>query len=529
MPEEGKKPVTRKQFKLNKSTRTNQLDSERIGDQRPRNLWVPEYDDTVGQECVEFLDAIGLHLDDWQAWCLTEMLGRKHFKRGNRNAWEWSAGEIVLLTPRQNGKTLIAEARELVGLFLLGEELIIHSAHLFPTAKESYLRMCRIIESCPDLDRMVHKMRAGNNNVGVELKNGRRLLYMARGEGNVRGFSGDCVVLDEAYAVTDAMMEAMLPALSARSNPQAIYTSSTGLDDSNVLLRQRDRGLAHEPGIALFEWCADPGCSLDDRDQWYKANPAMGIRLKESFVQMERSTLSDKGFARERLGLWADNAILSPIDAEVWRKQCRCGGQEHDDHAGTPRTEITSRVVVSVDVSPDREHASLAVAGFTADGQKQVEVLKDGKGMSWVLDDIKRLYNSKKNPPPLAVAVQAGARAGVLIPELEAEGIEVIPFGSREIMSSTGFFYDSVYDGSLVHLGDKSLANGLQGARKYNIGGKVGDDEYNGWGWSRADTTVDITGVCAVTYALWGLNMKSSEAMTQAKHYEGKPRGGRLW
>lgn len=523
----GTKPVTRKQFKLGDDP-AHVVVSDRIGSQEPTNCWVPEYDRSVGDRCIEFLDAVGVNLDPWQRFCLFESLGLKAGGAGGRE--KWSAKEVALLVPRQQGKTVIVEARELLGLFLLGEKLIIHSAQLFPTANESYLRMCRLIESCPDLDKLVHKKRSGNNNVGIELKNGSRLLYMARGRDPGRGFSGDLVVLDEAYSLAPEMIGALIPALSARPNPQIWYASSTGHEDSDVLLRARDRGLAHEPGIALFEWCAEPDCSLDDREQWYRANPALGIRLEEDYIELERRSMSDKEFARERLGLWAESKINSPIDEELWRSLCRCGGMSHPECRKLgPMSEITSQTVVAVDASPDRSWATVALAGYTASGDKQVEIVEDGRGLSWCVDVVEKLYSAPSNPPPLAVCVQSGARAGALIPEIEALGVRVVPFGSREIMGATGFFFDSCQDGTLVHLGDKSLAQGLSGARKYMIGGKVGAGEYNGWGWTRSDPTVNITGVCAATYALWGLNMLRTEAFSERKSYQGKPRGGRIW
>lgn len=489
----------------------------RLGSQVPTNYWVPPYAKTRGDKAIAFLDAIGYYLDPWQQLVLRDLLGERDDRK-------WAALEAVLLVPRQNGKTAVTEALELCHLFLFGSKLIIHTAQLFDTAFESYLRMCAIIEGCPELAKYIKQTRSGNGNVGIELKNGARLLYKARGKGQGRGFSGDLVILDEAYDLDPDMISALIPALSARKNPQVIYTSSTGHEDSKVLINARDRGLAHEPRIALFEWCADVKCkNLDDRDQWYKANPALGIRLDVEYIaSVERGSMDDKMFARERLGLWADNSIKTPIDVDLW------------DALKDPDSEIVSRYVVAIDAAPDRSKSSIAIAGYTADGRKQVEVLESGSGISWCVDYVDSLYRAKKSPPPLAVCLQAGARAGALIPELEALEIEVIPFGAREIMGATGFIYDSVIDKSLVHLDDSTLKAGLTGARAYNIGGKVGEGtngegEYNGWGWSRADTTVDITGVCAITYALWGLNMKRTEAVTERKHYEGKPRGGGLW
>lgn len=484
----------------------------RIGNQVPTNYWMPDYyADSRGDKAIAFLNAIGYFLDEWQQLVLRDLLGQNEERK-------WAALEAVLLVPRQNGKTAVIEALEIVHLFLFGTRLITHTAHLFDTAKESYLRMREIISNCPALDKYVASMPSGNGNVGIYLKSGARLLYKARGDGQGRGFSGDLIILDEAFAVTQDMIAALIPALSAKKNPQVIYLSSTGDEDSVELIKLRDRAMAHEPRIAIWEWCADAKCDLDDLEQLYQANPALGIRLTLDYVlNVERGALDDKKYARERLGLWHDNAIKCPIDLDLW------------DSRKDASSQIASRVVLAIDAAPDRSRASVSLAGYTEAGKKQVEVLESDRGISWCVDFIDKLYRSKNNPPPLAVCVQSGGRAGALIPELEALDIEVIPFGSKEIMASTGFLYDSVDDGSLVHLDDTSLTTGLSGARKYNIGGKVGDDEYNGWGWSRADTTVDITGVCGITYALWGLNMKRAEAVIERKPYEDKPRGGRVW
>jgi hypothetical protein len=56
--------------------------------------------------------------------------------------------------PRQGtGKNDKIAARELAGLILFGERLIIHTAHEFPTANESFLRMVAVFENWDDLRR----------------------------------------------------------------------------------------------------------------------------------------------------------------------------------------------------------------------------------------------------------------------------------------------------------------------------------------------------------------------------------------
>ncbi|MGY4986484.1 hypothetical protein [Streptomyces nigrescens] len=61
----------------------------------------------------------------------------------------WAAFEVGLVVSRQNGKGSLLEARELAGLFLFGERLIIHSAHQFDTSKEAFERILMLVENTP--------------------------------------------------------------------------------------------------------------------------------------------------------------------------------------------------------------------------------------------------------------------------------------------------------------------------------------------------------------------------------------------
>lgn len=504
---------------------SDEITGERIGNQRPTNCFIPEYTDTRDAEkCLRFLQMIGFGLDPWQEFVFAQMLGK-------RDDGTYSNKEFLLLVPRQAGKTRVLEARALVGLYILKEPLIVHTAQVFPTCRESYLRLKSVIDACglgdeAGTDGRVTHFRAGNDNLSIEFE-GRRILYKARGTNPIRGFSPQVIIADEAYAVDDEIAAAIENALSAQPNRQFICTSSTGLDDSDWLLRMRDRALAErgEHSLGLAEWCALPNCDLDDIEEYYRATPALGIRISLETVMGARRSQGDKQFGRERLGLWADNKFRSVIDLERWK-----------DLKGS---EIDSRYVLALDATPSPPHDSaIAIAGFTKDGKRQVEVLKQGRGLDWCVDTIQRLYLAKRNPPPLALCVQGGTAAGRLIPELQqirdADGnlAELIVYGQRDVTDACGFFYSSVDDGSIVHLNDPCLSTALSGATRIRVGklsGPKGEEEYRAWYWGRKDTLVDISPLCATTYALWGLNMKTAEAELTKKHYEGKPFGGGIW
>jgi hypothetical protein len=125
----------------------------------------------------------------------------------------WAAFEVGLVVGRQNGKGAVLEARELAGLFLFGERLIIHSAHQFDTSMEAFLRMEQLLEEGGLVGEL--KPRGGvsrsHGSEGFLLKSGQRLRYRTRTKGGGRGFSADCLILDEAMFLPESSHGALLP------------------------------------------------------------------------------------------------------------------------------------------------------------------------------------------------------------------------------------------------------------------------------------------------------------------------------
>ncbi len=223
-----------------------------LGLQTPRVCSVPPYVSSAGQEAVELAALAGLELDEWQAFVLERALGE-------RSDGKWAAFEVGVVVSRQNGKGGILEARELAGLYLLGERLLIHSAHQFDTSLEAFRRLLFLIENSPDLERRVRRVSRSHGEEGIELKGGQRIRFRTRTKGGGRGFSGDCLILDEAMILPEAAHGALLPTLAARPNSQVWYTGSAVdrfvHEHGVVLARVRQRGLAgDDPSLAYFEW-----------------------------------------------------------------------------------------------------------------------------------------------------------------------------------------------------------------------------------------------------------------------------------
>lgn len=454
----------------------------RHGAQTPRFLTVPPALSSAGQEAAELAASAGLHLDPWQRLVLDASLGE-------RADGKWSASEVGVIVPRQNGKGSILEARELFGLFLGGERLILHSSHEFKTAAEGFLRIKSLIDNTDDLRKRVARVRTSHGEEGIELRDGARLRFVARSRGSGRGFSGDLVILDEAYALSDDAMAALLPTLSARPNPQVWYTSSAPMETSTVLRRLCLRGRRGESaGLAFFEWCADESVESHDRDAWAAANPGLGIRLSEEFTAKELDALGDEGFRRERLGIWSESATASVIPADVWSA------------LADPESTALDPVAFAVEVNGARSVAAIGVAGAREDGRQHVEVIDHRPGTAWVVGRVTELAEKWR---PCAVVVDEKGAAGSLVAPLRDAGVEVLVPTARDVAAAAGRFYDACQPGTgtLRHRGQAELDGAVAAAATRPLG--------DAWTWDRRKPSSDITSLVAVTLALWGFDENS--------------------
>ena len=103
------------------------------------------------------------------------------------------------------------------------------------------------------------------------------------------------------------------------------------------------------------------------------------------------------------------------------------------------RSTAQDPVSFAIDVSPDRSHASIGVAGERSDGLAHIETVQRAAGTSWV---VPRIVELNKTWEPRAVALDAGGPAGSLVIELERHGITVTTLGARNVAQACGAFYD---------------------------------------------------------------------------------------
>lgn len=470
---------------------------------RPRICHAPAYAYSSGAEAAELAASAGLDLFPWQRDALELGLGETAHGK-------WAAFQVSLVVPRQNGKDAIFEALGLFWLFVTRERLIGHSAHEYKTAMEAFRRVVGLIENTDSLRKKVKKIINTNGEEGIELTpaaGGGRMRFLARSKGAGRGFSFDKVIWNEAYALTGPQVDAVLPTMSARPNPQLWLGSSPPLDPATgeALFRARRQALTGAAGQVYLDYGAD-GClddlgqlDLDDRALWRACNPSYGILITDEAIARERNVMDPAGFARERLGVWPPDLSLGHgvISKERW-----------DALADPTPPQLVGRPVFALDVtsrSAGAVRASIGLAQRRADDAVHLEHVLGGSGTSWCVAELARL---QKQYDAIGVVVDPGSPAGSLIPELAESGVNVLTMTTRDVTSAFGMIYDAAtedgQDHRIAHLGQHELAAAVAGAVKRPVG--------DGHAWDRRNGAADSTPLVAVTHALWGQLVHGREA-----------------
>lgn len=458
-----------------KSRRAAVLD----GPAPPRLLVAPASRANSWEDVADLAATLGIPLDEWQEQVLEAAMGE-------RTDGRWASKFIGLSAPRQNGKSQLIVARALAGVLLFGEKTIIISAHETDTARQVWQRLIDTIEDNPTLEaRVTARMNAVNRELltfgeGLEKQT---IKLKARGEKGTRGFSADCLLLDEGQILGRQAWGSIVPTMSARPNPQLwlFGTPPTVNDDPFAFSRVRDQSLARKARHCWIEWSADVGDDPDDPETWAKANPSFGVRLSEEACADDRAAMDDQQFAMERLGIWAPSAdSLRVIQSDVWNALAITAEQVPTDAPSAFGLDMSHDRVVSIGVCVG-EHVEVAALDRVTDTLGAVEWLIERAG--------------KKIP----VVVDSQSPAASMSAALRAAGVNVIVTSAADMAKACGSFYDAVAEGRLTHFIDQPpLDAALAGARKRPIGAA------GGWGWDRKDYSINLAPLVSVTLARFG-------------------------
>jgi hypothetical protein len=179
------------------------------------------------------------------------------------------------------------------------------------------------------------------------------------------GYSVSLAVVDEAWAVSESVVNsAIRPTMAARAEPQLWLISTAGQSDSTLLRAARQAALRDPDGeVLLLEWSAPPEVEWDDPAAWRWGSPEWDDR-RERFLRTQAQTVPEAAFRQEMLNSW-QHAVDGWMKGSAW-KACSVA------RLARPRRKDAPVVAVGT----EREGTPWAVAAWrwTVRGRERIAV-----------------------------------------------------------------------------------------------------------------------------------------------------------
>jgi hypothetical protein len=404
----------------------------------------------------------------------------------------WLYREVAVVVGRQNGKTTLTKPLIVMRLRDDGRK-VMHIAQVRELPRIMFEAISDTLEAeAPELfPRRRGKViwpRRGAGSESIVLTNGGAYRIAAATSGAARGHDAiDDLLVDELREMESwEVINAAQPAQRFSTNPQTIYLSNAGTDDSVVLNSLRVRAEAGDPSLAYLEWSADPEYDPGDVRGWVQANPSIG-HFPQVMRDLEKSYTSARlagnmaGFETEALCRWVKTMRPALVESAEW-EACR------SDKLPNPRR---SHVAVSMD--PDGARAS-AVAAWLGPGDIcYLTVLDDREGSPVRTSVLGKEWRA-------AAASRAVPKVGY-DPMTDAELAKYFkatkPISGMEFANATSNFVARVRSGRLRWVDAETVGTDLEWtARKEN-------EETGSYSAVRANDDRPITASLAAIRAVW--------------------------
>ena len=288
------------------------------------------YDPEAGDEAVRFIQALKHSKGKWAGQRVTLEPWQDAFIR-TLFGWKRPDGTrryrtVLLFIPRKNGKSFIAAAIALYALFKDKEPeaecycaagdreqaaLVFKQAASMIRAEPALSKRCKIRDSTY---RVIHE--------------GSLLRAIPANEGGSHGFNAHLIVGDELHTWPNRdFYDTLHTSTGAREQPLEVYITTAGHDQQSICREVYDRACAVRDGKvddasflpAVFE--AGPDDDWQDAATWRKANPNLGVSVREDYIAAEckkatENPAYENTFRRLHLNQWtAQDERWLPIHA----------------------------------------------------------------------------------------------------------------------------------------------------------------------------------------------------------------------
>jgi len=483
---------------------------ERYGLECPPRWGTPRHPDrpSLGPKLWKVMTKLGAPPMPWQKYVSDVAL------EIDPETGRFAHREVGLSVSRQQGKTELTLGAQVHRAMAWPRQNIVYAAQTRGMARQRWEDEFWEKISSSDLAKYA-RIRKSNGNEAILFPGKRsRMGITANTEKAGHGPPLDLGFIDEAFAHEDDRLEqAFSPAMLTRAMAQLWWASAGGTTKSVWLNKKREKGrelieslfaalaedqAAVRPRACYFEWYAPEDMDRADPATWRATLPALGYTVTEEVIAAELEKMDPAEFDRAYLN--RTRKPTPPTDPNV----PKAAWPGLVDAASRPTAD---RVALALDVSQDRKRAAIAAAALRPDGTVHLEVVAHRPGTDWVVPAMVKLHRLWK---PVAVAVaSAGAPAGSLIDDLAAAGIEapkdkatpqrgdLAVMRSGDITEACGQLADAMNQGSVAHIDQVPLTAAVNGARTRRNG--------DAWQLDRTNSLVDISPLCAATFARWAL------------------------
>lgn len=399
---------------------------------------------------------------------------------------------VIIIVVRQAGKTTLTRGKLLHRGISQPGAMMLYTAQDRNHARKRLEKNIYLPAHLSPLAPLLGRPRWAAGSEAVRFTNGSELGIDAVTKTSGHGDTLDEAHIDEAFAHHDSRIEQNIsPTMITVQGAQKWITSAAGDLDSTFLMGKRDMGRAlvesgADSRTCYIEYSAPLDADPDDPETYRRWHPAVGHTIQVDDVMDERANMDAEEFERAYLGWWPKlTKQRTVIPEELW--QANYIDQDADTWTGVP--------MWAVDVSPDREWCSVALAARSYDeGRAFLEVIDHELGTAWVCD---RLVSLRSRFGGNRVGLDASGAADSLAGDLEDEGFEVVRMSSHERGAACGGFYDDAVQGQLRYLDDPVLNAAMRGAVWMKIFG--GESRI----FSRGRSMTDITALYGVVVARW--------------------------
>ncbi|MGA5306510.1 terminase [Micromonospora taraxaci] len=445
---------------------------------------------SYGADAVEWIESTQrIRLRWWQVLAITRQL--EHREDGSL-----CHRVVVESAPRRAGKSVRVRGVALWRMAhpeLFGEvQTVIHTG--------SDVAICR------EIQRGAWRWAEEVAGWTVSRSNGKEALetptedrWLVRAQRAVYGYDVCLGIVDEGWNVApDTVSEGLEPATLERRSPQ-IHLTSTAHRRATSLMRSRLQvALAGgDEDTLLLLWAAPVGSDPGDPEVWRAASPHWSEDRRRLIEDKYTKALAGEadpqaddpdpmaGFTAQYLNIWPLRELPDPaIDPAAWQVCLDVAAVD---------VEQRQRLAACVDLSPDGEHATLAVAVVLDDERVRVETVHEWSGPNaaaqlerelpaWVERVKPRVLGWFPTGPAAAVASKVadrrkdGARGwpprGVKVVEIRSEMTAVCMGLAKEVTAK-----------QVAHSGQEMLDAQVEKAEKLKRGG--------GWVFTRTGGQVD--------------------------------------